>query len=193
MSISIERHLAIAHPTTISPNKILFWIPIIFSLVYNIPKFFEIAACDDVEGTEELIGYDISQDIHLSKTNSTAFSISNDYLTEGNGKLDLINSSYRESNSNKTNTTKYFVCDPDGMRATALRQNEWYIIFYVVCSKLLLVELLPWLTVIALNIWSWRKIVVFQRTRQATLKKGDKRGKVIKHCCYYDLLFVQSL
>ena len=190
MSISIERHLAIAHPTTISPNKILFWVPIIFSLVYNIPKFFEIAACDEVEGTEELIGYEISQDIHLSKANSTAFSINNDHLTEGNGTLDFITSTYQEINSNITNNTSYFICDPDGMRATALRQNEWYIIFYVVCSKLLLVELLPWLTVIALNIWTCRKVVVFQRTREAMLKKGDKTGKVIKYCCYYDLLFV---
>ena len=42
MSISVERHLAIGHPTSDTPNKILFWAPILFSITYNIPKFFEL-------------------------------------------------------------------------------------------------------------------------------------------------------
>ena len=49
MSISVERHLAIGHPTSDTPNQILFWAPILFSITYNIPKFFELAVCEAPE------------------------------------------------------------------------------------------------------------------------------------------------
>ena len=78
------------------------------------------------------------------------------------------------NNDNSTDNSTNFNCDLDGMRATPLRQNEWYIIFYVVVSKVVLVEVVPWLTVIALNIWTWRKMVLFQRKREAMLKRGKK-------------------
>ena len=171
VSISIERHLAIGHPTTITPYKLLFWTPIVFSIAYNIPKFFELAACDV---TESII-HPSDQEFGLSNTSLTS---DEDNLTqydqnENSKKLLPYNSSYVDTND--INETSYN-CDLDGMRATPLRQNEWYIIFYVVVSKVILVEVVPWLTVVFLNIWTWRKMVVFQRKREAMLKRG-KRGE----------------
>ena len=96
----------------------------------------------------------------------------NDMLHE----IDMSNSTDASLVNNATIDQEW--CDADGMRATSLRQNEWYLIFYVVISKVVLVEVVPWLTVIALNVWTWRKMVLFQRKREAMLKKG-KKGKSI--------------
>ena len=96
----------------------------------------------------------------------------NDMLHE----IDMSNSTDASLVNNATIDQEW--CDADGMRATSLRQNEWYLIFYVVISKVVLVEVVPWLTVIALNVWTWRKMVLFQRKREAMLKKG-KKGKMI--------------
>ena len=91
-------------------------------------------------------------------------------------EIDIFNSTDASLVNNATIDQEW--CDADGMRATSLRQNEWYLIFYVVISKVVLVEVVPWLTVIALNVWTWRKMVLFQRKREAMLKKG-KKGKSI--------------
>ena len=131
------------------------------------------AACDVSEVTSEnltasyievfnstVINDDMSQEI--GKFNSTDVSL----LNYGNATIDQE------------------WCDADGMRATSLRQNKWYTIFYVVISKVVLVEVVPWLTVIALNVWTWRKMVVFQRKREAMLKKGKKGKFDRKHIQY---------
>ena len=165
VSISIERHLAIGHPTTITPFKLLFWAPIVFAITYNIPKFFEMAACDVTEVVAENV-----TTTYLRLSNST--SEKNDMLHE----IDMSNSTDASLVNNATIDQEW--CDADGMRATSLRQNEWYLIFYVVISKVVLVEVVPWLTVIALNVWTWRKMVLFQRKREAMLKKG-KKGTLI--------------
>lgn len=166
MSISIERHLAIGHPTTITPYKLLFWAPIVFAIAYNIPKFFEMAACD----VSEVISENVTAS-YIGFSNSTVI---NDDMSQEIGNFNSSDVSLLNY-SNATIDQEW--CDADGMRATSLRQNKWYTIFYVVISKVILVEVAPWLTVIALNVWTWRKMVVFQRKREAMLKKG-KKGKL---------------
>ena len=177
VSISIERHLAIGHPTTIAPYKLLFWAPIVFAIVYNIPKFFELAACDVI--TTELIKEPLVYGI-ITNNMSIPFNYTHQSeLEDDQREFKSFNSTDTTSiinSNNVTDNTTNFNCDLDGMRATPLRQNEWYIIFYVVVSKVVLVEVVPWLTVIALNIWTWRKMVLFQRKREAMLKRG-KKGK----------------
>ena len=68
-------------------------------------------------------------------------------------------------------------CTPEGLRATPMRKNRWYIIFYSVVSKLLLVEIIPWITVIVLNYLIWKKIQEFQANRQRVMGKQSKKGK----------------
>ena len=123
------------------------------------------AACDVTEVLAENATI-----TYLRLSNSTTEK--NDMLHE----IDLSNSTNASLVNNATIDQEW--CDADGMRATSLRQNEWYLIFYVVISKVVLVEVVPWLTVIALNVWTWRKMVLFQRKREAMLKKG-KKGKII--------------
>ena len=123
------------------------------------------AACDVTEVAAENV-----TTTYLRLSNSTTEK--NDMLHE----IDIFNSTDASLVNNATIDQEW--CDADGMRATSLRQNEWYLIFYVVISKVVLVEVVPWLTVIALNVWTWRKMVLFQRKREAMLKKG-KKGKLI--------------
>ena len=123
------------------------------------------AACDVTEVAAENVTTK-----YLRLSNATTEK--NDMLHE----IDIFNSTDASLVNNATIDQEW--CDADGMRATSLRQNEWYLIFYVVISKVVLVEVVPWLTVIALNVWTWRKMVLFQRKREAMLKKG-KKGKSI--------------
>ena len=60
-----------------------------------------------------------------------------------------------------------------GYRGTALRLNHWYVVLYVFWSKFLLVEIIPWVTVIVLNVCIWRKIKEFKRIRRETLRKDE--------------------
>ena len=177
MSISVERHLAIGHPTSDAPNKILFWTPILFSIIYNIPKFFELAVCETPEqlSTQQDIN---TTALNFSKAFKNKFTRDEKYENKSISSYNLnpMNDDYSINNHDSTdkNTTSSPYCDVDGMRATPLRQNEWYIIFYVVISKVMFVEVIPWLSVIALNIWTWRKMVLFQKKREAMLKRGQQ-------------------
>jgi hypothetical protein len=71
------------------------------------------------------------------------------------------------------------VCDEqcvNGYKTTELRNNPWYIIFYVVAAKFLLVELIPWVAVIILTILTSRKIKQFQANRERLLKPSRIAG-----------------
>ena len=141
MSISVERHLAIGHPTSHTPNKILFWAPILFSIIYNIPKFFELEAIPD----------------NYESTNKSA----NQFIENGTFYDDR----------NQVNVK--LEVEDIGYRGTALRLNHWYVVLYVFWSKFLLVEIIPWVTVIVLNVCIWRKIKEFKRIRRETLRKDE--------------------
>ena len=60
-----------------------------------------------------------------------------------------------------------------GYRGTTLRLNYWYIILYVTWSKLLLVEIFPWIIIIGLNILIWKRIRQYKSTRMKVFCKND--------------------
>ena len=97
--------------------------------------------------------------------NNSSITYNSENTTSENGQ-DATNSSIVEVE-----------CTPEGLRATPMRQNRWYIIFYSVVSKLLLVEIIPWITVIVLNYLIWKKIQEFQANRQRVMGKQSKQGK----------------
>ena len=66
----------------------------------------------------------------------------------------------------------------EGYRTTWLRQNRWYIIFYVFWSKFILVELVPWVSVIVLTICTWRQIRKFQVNRDRLLANRRKSSRI---------------
>ena len=177
VSVSIERYLAIGQHTTNTSNKLLFWAPIIFSVVYSVPKFFELNYC---EALDQSITH------HHLNTTGTDFThdLQNDYHNNATQKDDSINLVHLKlthgihgmmgKDSVDHDTAKVQHCGSGGMQPTALRKNEFYIIFYVVISKIMFVEVIPWLSVIGLNIWTWRKMILFQKNREAMLKRGQQ-------------------
>ena len=63
-----------------------------------------------------------------------------------------------------------------GYQTTELRNNSWYIIFYVFWSKFLLVEIIPWVSVIVLTVLTSRKIKQFQANRHRLLGSNRNTG-----------------
>ena len=183
VSVSIERYLAIGQHTTNTSNKLLFWAPIIFSVVYSVPKFFELNYC---EALDQSITH------HHLNTTGTDFThdLQNDYHNNATQKDDSINLVHLKlthgihgmmgKDSVDHDTTKVQHCGSGGMQPTALRKNEFYIIFYVVISKVVLIEIIPWLTVITLNLQTWKKMKSFQRRREALLN-GRNPGTKLNH------------
>ena len=153
MSITIERYLSICHTNNNYRHKsMLLIIPSLFAVLYNIPKFFELLACKEMANEAQN---------HI--TNLTP------YINESIE----INAGQQV----KGNLTVMTECTPEGLQATPMRQNKWYIIFYSVLSKLLLVELIPWITVIVLNYIIWTKIREFQAKRDHLMKNSSNQGK----------------
>ena len=193
VSLSVERYLETCHPTkTFSSKHLLIILPISFAVLYNIPKFYELEPCHGMQGIP---------------SNTTELGQANHGLkAQGNGPFDRSfnefvrtafgmegsrfvadSSRYQKSilphgNTSATRATEPIAaddCDPTGVRATELRNNRWYIIFYIVASNLILVEILPWALVIFLNLSIYNAILKFQRRRIAMLK--TQNGKLNLH------------
>ena len=174
VSLSIERYLAIGQISSDRSSKILFWAPVIFSCVYNVPKFFEAETC---EASWQSI---IQPHLNSTQLNSThdIRNYSSHREIQQDDSIELLSPNLTNEiediakNDVADNATMIIShCDSDGMRATSLRQNDFYIIFYVVTSKVIFVEIIPWLTVITLNFLTWKKMKIFQRNRAAMLTR----------------------
>ena len=180
MSLSIERYLAISQRDSDISSKFLFWTPIISSVLYNIPKFFELETCE--VSWQSIIQY------HLNaiKLNSTYvpknYNSYHEMLQDNSIKIlhpnltheikDIMSNDYAD---NETRIVSH--CDNDGMRTTSLRQNKFYIIFYVVISKVVFVEIIPWIMVITLNFLTWRKMKLFQKNMKAMCNRRHQGNK----------------
>ena len=186
VSLSIERYLAISQRESDISGNFLFWTPIIFSFLYNIPKFFELETCE--VSWQSIIQYHLN----AAKLNSTYvpknYNSYHEMLQDNSIKLlhpnltheikDIMTNDYA---GNETQIVSY--CDNDGMRTTSLRQNRFYIMFYVVISKVVLVEIIPWIMVITLNFLTWRKMEMFQKNRKAMLNRRNQ-GNESKYPVY---------
>ena len=162
VSIAIERYISVC--CTDSSNydsHLLLPVSIAFSILYNIPKFFELIPCVDTESNAQ------------NSTNEASY----DY-TKNNA---VTYTDVEEDQIQTTNNASMF-CDPNGIRATPMRQNFWYIIFYTVLSKLLLIELIPWVTVIVLNYCIWRRLKEFHSVRRRTLRSNTHQGNLLTVC-----------
>ena len=116
--------------------RCLIPLPIISSILFNIPKFFEI----------ETIQYSNSTN-NIDKTDAQVL-----LINDSRGLITVENVGYRGS---------------------TLRIHYWYIILYVTWSKLLLVEIFPWIIIIVLNILIWRRMRQFKATRMKVFCKND--------------------
>ena len=153
MSITIERYLSICHTNNNYRHKsMLLIIPSLFAVLYNVPKFFELLACEEM-----------SNEAQYHITNLTP------YINES---IEI-----KAGQQVKGNLTVMTECTPEGLQATPMRQNKWYIIFYSVLSKLLLVEVIPWITVIVFNYVIWKKIREFHAKREYLMKNSSSLFK----------------
>ena len=78
-----------------------------------------------------------------------------------------------EASPADSNSSERIIVENIGYRATPLRLNYWYVILYVTWSKLLLVEVFPWITVIYLNVLIWKRIRRFREMRMTIFQKQD--------------------
>ena len=166
VSITIERYLSICHSqNTCAGKSLLIVIPSTFAIFYNIPKFFELLACEQ-----------IPQGLNNTTSNMSTFGTDN------------ITPDSNDSHVTE-NATVYTECTPEGLRATPMRSNRWYIIFYSVLSKLLLVEIIPWVAVIVFNYLIWKKIREFQARRERLLanSKSQQNSNQGNHYKYYSI------
>ena len=169
MSITIERYLSICHTNNNYRHKsMLLIIPSMFAVLYNIPKFFELLAC---------------------KENSNEVQYHIDNFTLNINESIEINAGQQV----KGNLTVMTECTPEGLQATPMRQNKWYIIFYSVLSKLLLVEVIPWIAVIVLNYVIWKKIREFQAKREHLMKNRSNQGKRKRNTNYNTKRYLKIL
>ena len=61
-------------------------------------------------------------------------------------------------------------CNKNEYDVTLLRKNRWYIIFYVFWSDFILIEMLPWIVIVILNLLTWRSIRQFQKNRKRFMR-----------------------
>ena len=161
ISIAIERYMSVCHPINRTHFRhLLFFLPITFSILYNIPKFFEIVRCTEEEIYRTMIANVALNDRH-NEDNDTSIRIFNN----------ITNETITFDGIDRDDIT---LCDPYQTRATSLRNNKWYIVLYVFLSELILIEIMPWITVIVLNISTWKGIRSFQKKRQTLKTRSSK-------------------
>ena len=147
LSITIERYCSVCHSTCqFRAKSLLLPLPVAFSIIYNIPKFFELR----------------SETFH---DNTMPHEMSTDNQTI----MQMI-VSYNDTISNYTTPEPSII-----IVGTAIRRNPWYIIIYVFWSKFLLVEIVPYVLMIVMNILIWRSIQEFAKIRRNLL--GINEGK----------------
>ena len=173
ISIAIERYLGVCHPTTtFSYQYLLFPFPIVFTIIYNIPKFFEVVKCSEEELYQTMLIQLARHNINNSTHDIDIFS-NNTYKDNNNNNESLLVDDDEEKEED------VLMCDIYETRPTSLRNNKWYIILYVFLSEFVLIEIVPWILVIILNIKTWKGIRSFQKKRQTLrMKHVSTKGKI---------------
>ena len=191
VSISVERYLNCCHPNDKFVIKsTLVPAPILFTVLYNIPKFFEITSCtvhDLTHGnltnnvsspniipyqeniTESNIVIDELNVTSIISKTSTAFP-SKIHANFSNDVDDVFNELRHTTERDQTyeHDIDYdYDTDSclDGYRTTRLRSNWWYIVLYTCWSKFVLIECVPWIIVIILTVCTTRTLKNFQVNR----------------------------
>ena len=148
---------------------------IAFALLYNVPKFFEFATCDNendilILPVQMSLPYQTQELMINEKMNYDSPILSNDSNPYPIKLPFQINDIVSKIYSNKQNSSRKSVdkvdCKNKLYGVTNLRKNRWYIILYVFGSEVIFVEILPWITIIVLNTLTWKGIREFERNRQ---------------------------
>lgn len=134
-----------------------FVIPvIIFTLVYNVPKFFELSI--EYEPTEEGVFERFVSANHPNATDDALFNDAN------------VSASLRESFIDGFDWNNYTGSYQVNLKPTELRLDRIYIRVYILWMNLILQILGPFLVLIVLNIRVYKRIIEFEQT----LVNGDQ-------------------
>ncbi len=69
------------------------------------------------------------------------------------------------------------------LNATEMRQNYWYVTFYVFWAKFLLVEFIPYILMVGMNYLIWKRIKKLARVgRQVESGATGKRKGASENC-----------
>ena len=158
--------------------------PIALAIVYNLPKFFEFVTCHDTSLRPHLMSLphqnisDKIQAIHFANMSSDKYQHKSNRENATHHIFpiqDIVDEIYRNQ-KNQTNyediTQELYDCQNGKYGVTQLRKNHWYIILYVFGSEVIFIEMLPWVTIIILNILTWRGIREFQRNRNRFIRSN---------------------
>ena len=188
VSISIERYLNCCQPNDKFMFKsLLLPAPIIFAILYNVPKFFEISSCtinehvfdnstENITGPEMLIeSENVTKSVAVSEIFDFISRIPTTPMT--NVPKDEISMSMFDNitKDTKVSLDNFDACI-DGYQVTWLRNNWWYIVIYLGWSKFFLVEFLPWLIVIILTVCTTKTLKNFQINRDRLLNRSQRPG-----------------
>ena len=188
-SLSLERYLSVQKPNTnYSFKKFLLPLSIAFALVYNLPKFFEFSSCNheiDIpnqavqisstyETEERMTSQKMNSDIPIfrNETNPLPMIWENDThkFFPPMQINEIVSTLLEAKQANKQNLSQKTIdrvdCKNKLYTITKLRKNRWYIILYVFGSEVIFVEILPWITIIVLNVLTWKGIQKFERSRK---------------------------
>ena len=176
LSISIERYCSVCHSTcTFRAKSLLIILPVAFAIIYNIPKFFEL--------TSETVYNEICENEAFTHKNTSVhddLSLSTQYdVTEASTIGDQVNVSYQKEMNLAANCVNESTID---IGVTDLRRNPLYVFIYLFWSKFLLVEIFPYILMIATTIFILRKIQEFARIRRNALGINDGKLYGILKC-----------
>ena len=193
VSLSVERYLSIRSPNTDNwIKKLLIPLPIVFAITHSLPKFFEFERCYEVSNSSDQIT--LRSPITTDELSSMPFTlnIKHPYENQINSEnasmpifpvqdiLDKLLEKRKNSSRIESAKLKIIDCKNKPYVITELRKNHWYIILYVFGSEVIFVEMLPWITVIVLNLLTWKGITVFQRNRKRLIRNMSS-GKKLQH------------
>ena len=188
VSISVERYLNCCHPNDKFMFKsLLLPAPIIFSILYNVPKFFEISSCTISENVFDNSTKNITEPEMLIASENVTMTVDVSEIFDFISRIPTTpktNVSNDETNNSMFgNITKdsrvsldEFDACIDGYQITWLRNNWWYIVIYLGWSKFFLVEFLPWLIVIILTVCTTKTLKNFQINRDRLLNRSQRPG-----------------
>ena len=200
VSIATERYVTVCCSTSpLSRKNLLLLIPITFAVFYNIPKFFEIVECSEEEKYKTMVKSYFDQMVkereesninNMKRSPPPFLEIKKDLIIEpSNRTMSDDEASYNNVQQFLLTTNHSLVvdalqgniaeCDIHGIRVSDFRSNYWYILYYQFLSDLILVEILPWILVIVLNIIVWKTSQKFHARRLRLLTRIDPtRGKL---------------
>ena len=177
VSVSVERYLSVRHPNnTFSIKKWLLPLPIAFAVIYNLPKFFEFVSCDGNSSPHlNLPFHNVTDQIRIIHAQKNADNLTQPDWENGTLSFDDVQNVLKQTYFNRKNISKGPTanledCVDGEYRVTRLRKNRWYIIFYVFGADFILVEIVPWIIIIMLNLLTWRGIQQFQKKRKRLMK-----------------------